>query len=674
MNVLRVVFCGAVAVCFAGQVGLAQETRFRAELVAPTDGVTKSETEGLNTATVLLAEGSAGFEATVDIFIDAALEPCVSDPMACDKTENFLILQEGNPVPIGFGCSDMTDNDEDGLTDAEDPDCRGIQGWSLSVETDACFGISGATTTGTIAALTIAGGIRGFSSFEKTEVVNPARNEGRFGAVTAVVLSLTNPVIADQVGESKVLVLTGAMDSSTLGPGGLSDPCPLEFIDPGVEGLRGAGEPVKTAITVAGETKIPAITNLQVIAQIEGGAPPEDCSTEGDEDGNGLADCEDPACVELPECGDPPPPGGAQASLRVEITAPAAVAGEKADGTVPYTIDSAAATDVSATIIITSAIATCVEDPSACDMTENFQVLEGGIPIGFGCADMIDNDEDGLTDNEDPDCVGIQGWSYSVVTDECFNISAATTMGTAGALIIQGGLRDLQSFEKSEVVNPGRNDGLMGAVSALVLSLTNPVILPQVSENPILIISGNLDPASPGPCNVRITGTDEDGLRGSGEPVKTAVTFAGTTINPDVCGASVQLGEGGGPETDCGNGLDDDGDGAIDCDDSDCVGTPDCVAANFIRGNANDDSKVNIADPVWIISELFREGPASVCKDAADANDDGQVDQTDALFLIMHQFEMGPAPSAPFGDCGTDPTADDLDCQGDAVTSCSQPS
>ena len=29
---------------------------------------------------------------------------------------------------------------------------------------------------------------------------------------------------------------------------------------------------------------------------------PEDCATPGDEDGNGLADCEDPACGALPAC------------------------------------------------------------------------------------------------------------------------------------------------------------------------------------------------------------------------------------------------------------------------------------------------------------------------------------------------------------------------------------
>jgi hypothetical protein len=32
----------------------------------------------------------------------------------------------------------------------------------------------------------------------------------------------------------------------------------------------------------------------------------EDCDVEGDEDGNGLADCEDPACEDLPECDSGP--------------------------------------------------------------------------------------------------------------------------------------------------------------------------------------------------------------------------------------------------------------------------------------------------------------------------------------------------------------------------------
>jgi hypothetical protein len=83
-------------------------------------------------------------------------------------------------------------------------------------------------------------------------------------------------------------------------------------------------------------------------------------------------------------------------------------------------------------------------------------------------------------------------------------------------------------------------------VSALVLSLANPVILDQVSDNEVLKLLGRLDPAAPGPCNLRIVPAGEEGLRGAGEPVSTAVTVGGMTFDPDVIQASVTLAAPGG--------------------------------------------------------------------------------------------------------------------------------
>jgi len=737
MKRLSVVGCAAVlALAWAG-VAHAQETGFRAALATPEGATVSAKVDGVVTAAVTApADGAV----TVAVFVDANLEPCASTPAACDGTENFITLGPGN-IPSGFGCSDGMDNDMDGMTDTMDPDCQGVQGWSLSIETGDCFGISAVTSAGTAGDLVILGGLRDLQSFEKTEVVDPARNNGQAGAVSALVLSLSNPVILPQVGASQILILSGTMDPAS------TTPCPVSIVDPANAGLRGAGEPVKSAITVAGATRIPEICNLAITFGDGGGVDPvEDCATAGDEDGNGLADCADPVCAAdevlcppvgpdedcavegdedgngLADCADPVcaadevlcppvvapdfPPAGSESGFSIVIEG--GPASDKAGDAVPYSV--AAAGDVTAKVILHTAIEVCVADPTACDMTENFVIADPNtnIPTGFGCSDGMDNDMDGLTDTEDPDCRGVQGWSFSVATDDCFNIAGATSVGTVGNLVILGGLRDLQSFEKSEVVDPARNNGQAGAVSALVLSLSNPVILPQVAASEVLILTGSVA-ADAANCRIAVVAPDGEGLRGSGEPVATAVTFAGMTIKPALCNATVTVGDVvvPDPEIICDDGVDNDGDGAVDCDDSDCVGTAACpvgtpevcddgadndndgavdcddsdcegdaacpvAGASFIRGNANDDSKVNIADPVWIIAELFRMGPASVCKSASDANDDGQVDQTDAMYLIMYNFEMGPPPPAPFADCGSDGTPDDLECDGAAITSCPQ--
>jgi ferredoxin len=88
----------------------------------------------------------------------------------------------------------------------------------------------------------------------------------------------------------------------------------------------------------------------------------------------------------------------------------------------------------------------------------------------------------------------------------------------------------------------------------------------------------------------------------------------------------------------------------------------------FIRGDANGDGKVQVADPVWIVSELFRNGPPTSCQAAADATGDGVYDVSDALFVIRYYFQNGPAPGEPFPACGPESVAIPLSC--DAHTPC----
>jgi len=86
------------------------------------------------------------------------------------------------------------------------------------------------------------------------------------------------------------------------------------------------------------------------------------------------------------------------------------------------------------------------------------------------------------------------------------------------------------------------------------------------------------------------------------------------------------------------------------------------VTLDFIRGDVNADNIVNIADGVWIIYELFLDGPVSTCPIARDANGDGSVDLGDGVFVLNYRFLDGPAPSAPFPDCGQDPDQTPEDC------------
>jgi len=125
---------------------------------------------------------------------------------------------------------------------------------------------------------------------------------------------------------------------------------------------------------------------------------------------------------------------------------------------------------------------------------------------------------------------------------------------------------------------------------------------------------------------------------------------------------------------DCGNGIDDDGDGLIDCDDDDCaeVGPPDCPppADTFVRGDSNSSGTIDLTDGIRTLNFLFTGGPEPTCLDAADSSDDGQLGINDAIQVFSYLFTGGPPPQDPApssanyppSDCGSDATNDELDC------------
>ncbi len=121
----------------------------------------------------------------------------------------------------------------------------------------------------------------------------------------------------------------------------------------------------------------------------------------------------------------------------------------------------------------------------------------------------------------------------------------------------------------------------------------------------------------------------------------------------------------------CDNNVDDDCDGQVDCDDPDCTGQPPCTGgAVFKRGDSNGDGGVNIADAVFILQNLFANGPAIECMDAGDSNDDEGVNIADAVYILQNLFASGPPIPPPGPDtCGADPAGDpDLGCV--SYTSC----
>ncbi len=93
------------------------------------------------------------------------------------------------------------------------------------------------------------------------------------------------------------------------------------------------------------------------------------------------------------------------------------------------------------------------------------------------------------------------------------------------------------------------------------------------------------------------------------------------------------------------------------------VTAPSQLVTDFVRTDCNDDSMVDVADPIHLLNFLFVMNPPTLlgCRDACDANDDGELDIADPI-MILNELFGDAIPIAPFPDCGVDPSNDTLGC------------
>jgi hypothetical protein len=70
-------------------------------------------------------------------------------------------------------------------------------------------------------------------------------------------------------------------------------------------------------------------------------------------------------------------------------------------------------------------------------------------------------------------------------------------------------------------------------------------------------------------------------------------------------------------------------------------------ACDYMCGDANGDSVSNIADGVFLLNYVFKDGPAPEPEEAADANSDGTINVGDAVGIVNYIFREGPPPYCP---------------------------
>ena len=81
---------------------------------------------------------------------------------------------------------------------------------------------------------------------------------------------------------------------------------------------------------------------------------------------------------------------------------------------------------------------------------------------------------------------------------------------------------------------------------------------------------------------------------------------------------------------------------------------------DFVRGDSDGNGAVTLSDAVQIFSYLKTGIQPQRPMDVLDVNDDGQIDIADGVYLLSYLFKNGPEPSAPFTAPGQDGVSDFL--------------
>ena len=90
---------------------------------------------------------------------------------------------------------------------------------------------------------------------------------------------------------------------------------------------------------------------------------------------------------------------------------------------------------------------------------------------------------------------------------------------------------------------------------------------------------------------------------------------------------------------------------------------PDLTRAPFVRGDANQDTLVNLTDAIYLLDYLFRGKAPMRCFDSMDVDDEGSLNISDPIFLLNFLFRDGKIQiPPPFPDCGFDMTPDSHVC------------
>ena len=508
--------------------------------------------------------------------------------LVCQTPDQVDTCTPGAPQAEGpFGepsCNDGVDNDCDGLTDGEDPDCAeppeicdngvddNLNGLTDCADPQCDNFVYGPTTCGVGAC--VASGQEVCQTPDIVDTCEPGTSgaEGPFGDATC-----QDGIDNDCDG------LTDAADPDCAAPPEICD----NGVDDNGNGLVDCADPQCDGfVDGACATGLPGICadgtfvcqNGGQVCQQNQGAGTEGpfgdatCDDGLDNDCDGLTDVDDPDCDPVPEiCDDGIDNSG---NGLIDCADPAC------DGFV------GGACDTGNLGICAAGTSVCRELQQFCD--QNLQAVPEGPFDSPTCSDGLDNDCDGLADAADPDC--------DAPAEVCDN----------GADDNGNGLIDCEDPQCEGVTFGACDTGNPGICSAGTLTCDGSDIGPVcVQDQP----TGTEGPLGDATCGDGLD-NDCDGLTDAADP--------------DCAEPVVEI---------CDNGVDDTGNGLVDCEDPQCEGFVDgacdtgepgvCAAGTFVCQNGG---QVCVQD-----RPAGTEGPfgSPTCGDGLDNDCDGLTDAAD---------------------------------------------
>jgi|GEM_PF-1972505 len=290
----------------------------------------------------------------------------------------------------------------------------------------------------------------------------------------------------------------------------------------------------------------------------------------------------------------------------------------------------------------------CAADPFCCESqwdaicADVFENTCGGSCGGNSegdCSNLVDDDGDGLIDCDDADCFG----DPNCVGPQ-FEIDCANNVDDDGDGAVD--CDDTDCLLDPNCITPGNEictDGVDNDADGFIDCDDSDCVLDAACD------AGDGECCAPGNPS---PGCDDE----VGEDCVCALDpFCCNGQWDSICANEYETQCGGtctGAE-DCINGIDDDGDGQVDCDDVDCVNDPNCVAPGvelFCANNIDDDGDglTDCADPDCVNDPACIVPPTEIdCTDGVDNDQDGDTDCADADCTFDASCDAGD------GDCCT---------------------